>query len=186
MNFKNEATPFLSPFQAIVDLNYDLNQVFDEWVIPRKMSKKNEQQLQPVCEILENDQHYLMTLEVPGFAKNDLRVETQGNQLMISGERKEEFFKKEKGAVSYSERSSNKFQRFFTLPNGIDAHQIESYCKDGILRMIVPKSPEHHVRSIEIMEDKEASPLLAKWFKPKTSASTEGNTQRAEMLGAVS
>ncbi len=63
----------------------------------------------------------------------------QGNILTISGEKKHEEEKKEKGYY-YAERSYGSFRRDLTLGSEVDASKIDAACKDGVLTIMLPKS----------------------------------------------
>src|SRR5690606_33736926 len=105
----------------------------------------------PYCEVDDEDDHYLLTMEIPGVSRDDVKIEVADNQISISGERKMEEKKKHEGGT-YSERHFGRFFRSFTLPAGVNADQAEAQYKDGILKVYLPKSEESRPRQIKIGE----------------------------------
>lgn len=89
----------------------------------------------PSVDIEENDEMYLVSADLPGIKREDIKIDIQGNNLRISGERRREV--KEEG---YYERSSGRFTRSFALPDTVDAKRIEANFEDGVLRVVLPKT----------------------------------------------
>src|SRR5262249_17936940 len=77
------------------DFMGELDRLFDGWLHP--------QGFEPACEVEEREYHYLLTLETPGVKKDDVKIETVDDQLIVSGERREGP-DASKGGRSYSER----------------------------------------------------------------------------------
>jgi HSP20 family protein len=68
---------------------------------------------------------------------------------MVSGKREEA--KEEKGETYYCcERSSGSFMRTFTLPAGADAEHIRADVTNGVLTLVIPKTPESQPKRIAI------------------------------------
>lgn len=96
----------------------------------------------PNVDIEETDDHYLLSFDVPGVRRDDLSIELTGNRLVVAGERKSEG---KNAAGRYG-----KFQRLFTLPDGVSAEGIEAECKDGVLRLAVQKPSAAKTAKIKI------------------------------------
>lgn len=97
----------------------------------------------------ENEKFYLISIDLPGIAKKDLNIETVGNRIMVSGERKDETEKKEKSS-SMSEHSYSSFKQSFVLPDDADLGKIEAALKDGVLKISVPKTGKRVTKKVEI------------------------------------
>jgi len=78
--------------------------------------------------------------ELPGVDKNNLKVEVKDNVLTIRGEKKIQKEEKE-GNIVRKERGEGVFIRRFALPEGIEAKDIKSNYKDGILTIQIPAPP---------------------------------------------
>jgi HSP20 family protein len=94
-----------------------------------------------VVDVAERENEYEITAELPGMEEKDIEVNVSDDLLTIKGEKREE--KEEKKKDYYvSERRYGSFQRSFSLPDGIDANKIEAKFINGVLTVILPKTPE--------------------------------------------
>jgi HSP20 family protein len=102
-------------------------------------------------DISETNGAYEITAELPGLKGKDVDVKLVQNVLTIKGEKTEEK-KKEKKDYHLSERRYGAFQRSFRLPEHVDSDKISAEFKNGVLKIVAPKSPEaaKEERSIEI------------------------------------
>jgi HSP20 family protein len=95
----------------------------------------------PAVDIVEGEKAYEVTVELPGMDEKNIEVKVAKGGLTIKGEKKEE--KEEKKKDYYlSERRFGSFERYFRLPDGIDADKIEANFKKGVLTVTLPKKPE--------------------------------------------
>ena len=95
----------------------------------------------PPIDLVEKDQAYEMTAELPGLDESDILVGYDDGILTIKGEKKEEAETKEEN-VYVSERRYGSFQRSFRLPESVDADRIEATFQKGVLTLMLPKKPE--------------------------------------------
>jgi HSP20 family protein len=95
----------------------------------------------PAVDIVEKDNAYEVTADVPGFDEKNIEVKLQNGSLCIKGERKSEKEEKKKD-YHLTEREFGSFERQFTLPEGVDAEKIEASLKKGVLTVTLPKKPE--------------------------------------------
>jgi HSP20 family protein len=104
----------------------------------------------PVVNTREGEFAYHIDVDLPGVAKEDIKVDIHKNILTISGERKTKEEVKEEDYYKV-ETSFGKFSRSFTLPDNADVENVEASSKDGVLEVVVPKlSEEKHKKIIEI------------------------------------
>ena len=103
----------------------------------------------PAVDIVENDESYVVKVEVPGVNKNDVKITVQNGVLTIHGERKKE---EETKGESYHrlERSVGAFQRSFTLPTSVKSEKIDAAYNDGVLTVTLPKAEEAKPKEIEV------------------------------------
>lgn len=104
------------------------------------------------CDISEKDGNYLLEAELPGFDKNDIHVDVDGDKLTISATHTENKDEKDKdGNYIRRERRYGTFSRSFDV-SGIDAENIKAEYKNGVLNLALPKAKEEEapVRKIEI------------------------------------
>jgi HSP20 family protein len=100
-------------------------------------------------EVKETKEGYLFKADVPGIKENDLTINLTGNRLTVSGKRDEERKQEHETYFSY-ERSYGSFTRSFTLPEGVDADKVNASLKDGVLTILVPKTPEALPKKVAI------------------------------------
>jgi len=93
----------------------------------------------PAIDIAEKDNEFLVKAEVPGCKADDIDISVHGNTLTISGEKKQQEEKQERGYY-HIERSYGSFRRDLNLAGEVDPAKIEAACKDGVLTVTVPKS----------------------------------------------
>ncbi len=155
----------------------DWRREFDRWfgdaATPAFYKSPEEgQSFLPACDLEEDDGHYLLSLEVPGVAKEDVKIEVEGNTLVVSGHRSASAQKKE-GGTWYSERQYGSFQRAFTLPAHVDPTKIEAQAKDGILKIALPKAEAAKPRTVKVQDSTESSPGLFARFVGKPDGKGE-------------
>jgi HSP20 family protein len=104
---------------------------------------------EPRINFVETDTHFETTVELPGMKPEDFHVELEGNELKISGEKKEE--KEETGKTFHRvERRFGEFRRAIPLSTTVDADKIAAEYKDGVLTVTVPKTEAAKAKKIEI------------------------------------
>ena len=91
----------------------------------------------PRTNLLEGGDHFEVQAEVPGVSKEDLNIKIQGKYLEISGERTVDV--PEGYKIHRSERVGSSFSKSFTLPDNVDADNVDGTLKDGILYLNLPK-----------------------------------------------
>lgn len=103
----------------------------------------------PQVDISEADQEYVITAELPGVKKEDVKITLEDGVLTLRGERKQE--KEEKGIRYHRvERAYGSFVRSFTLPDVIDEANVAAEFKDGVLTIRLAKSEKAKPKSIEV------------------------------------
>ena len=142
-----------SPFWPLRRLGEDLERLFEEpfseWPLRTRGFFDG---WGPPVDVYQDKDNVFVKIEVPGMKKEEIEVSMLGEQLSISGERKEE--SEYRGAESYqSERWFGRFHRSLSLPAAVEAGKIEAHYKDGVLTIICPKTEEAKRRQIEIKVD---------------------------------
>jgi len=123
----------------------EFNRLFDTLFQPVNSS----QRWAPAMDLVEADDHFVLKADLPGLGDDDVNIEVQDGTLTISGERKSETEKREKGWYRV-ERSFGRFSRSLSLPEGVDADKIEASFDKGVLEVRIPKPEERKPRRIEI------------------------------------
>jgi HSP20 family protein len=94
----------------------------------------------PAMNVSESENHYHVSLELPGLDAKDIQIELMGNQLQITGERRWEDEKKGK-EFHRVESQYGSFARSLTLPENarMGRESIEATFQKGMLEIRIPK-----------------------------------------------
>ena len=114
----------------------------------------DERTLMPSCEVSETEDHYIMSLDVPGMKREDIKIELTNNILTVSGERKRETISDKKEKFQRYEKHYGFFKRSFSVPQLTDSSQIEARYENGVLELYLPKLAAAKPRQIEIKTGK--------------------------------
>ncbi|MDO9548756.1 MAG: Hsp20/alpha crystallin family protein [Candidatus Marinimicrobia bacterium] len=103
----------------------------------------------PAVDITEKEKEYLISAELPGIKKEDIKMNISDNMLTISGEKNQEK-KTENENYHRTECVYGSFQRSFRLPEISDQENITAEFKDGVLIVTIPKLKESISKNIAI------------------------------------
>ncbi|MFA3781787.1 Hsp20/alpha crystallin family protein [Melioribacteraceae bacterium 4301-Me] len=103
----------------------------------------------PLSDIYEDNDNFVVRLDLPGVKKEDVKISYDDGQLIITGERKQEK-ETENHKFHRVERIYGKFYRSFVLPNKIKEGKISAEFKDGQLTITIPKAEEAKPKEIPI------------------------------------
>ena len=127
--------PFTGDLHRLVNTLFEESAVSQRWV--------------PPMDLVEADDHFVLKADLPGLAEQDVSIEVRDNALTISGERKAEHEKRERGWYRV-ERSFGSFSRSLSLPEGINAEAITAEFDRGVLSVTIPKPEQRKPRRIQI------------------------------------
>jgi HSP20 family protein len=102
----------------------------------------------PPVDVQEAEDRYVITAELPGLTREDLQIQVQDNRVAIAGVRREHVATCEQ--FHRIERGHGTFSRTFELPIRVAADAITADLQDGVLTVVLPKSPEDAPRRIRI------------------------------------
>ncbi len=95
----------------------------------------------PAVNVREDEKAYNIELALPGISKEDIKIEIEKNNLIISSVKNDS---KEDSANGYNLREFGyqSFCRNFTIPENAVSEKISASYKNGILSVDIPKSKE--------------------------------------------
>jgi len=103
----------------------------------------------PQFEIRETKDSYVFKADLPGVRDEDLEITLAQNRLTVSGRR--EMSESDDNDRFYAiERAYGSFTRTFTLPTDVDAARVDAELRDGVLTLLVPKSPEQQPKNLHV------------------------------------
>ena len=132
------------------DIQNDVSRIFDH-LLDRPFFDGDELRgiWSPSVDIAETENELIVTADLPGVNKDDIKVNVGDNVLTFSGERKREE-KSGKGNLHRLERTYGSFSRSFSLSAAVVADEIKATYKDGVLRLTLPKVEEAKPRQIAV------------------------------------
>ena len=140
-----------NPFGEMTAMQNRINRMFNEpfWPTGRMNDDTGMGMWNPVVDLYEKDDHFVIKAELPGVNKNDIAIDLKDRVLTLSGDRSYENEVKEENYFR-RERSYGKFQRVFTLPADVDSDKIKAEFNDGLLQIEVPKPEEQKAKKVTI------------------------------------
>ncbi len=137
--------PILNRKRGIWDdfrqLQNEINQLFDSTVATSSDF--------PKVNLFQANDDFILTAEVPGVDPKEIDISIQGNVLSLGGKR-EGTSVAEDAVLQRTERVSGSFLRTVELPAKVDAKGIEATCKNGILKVKLPRAEEDKPKKISI------------------------------------
>ncbi|MFN8791915.1 MAG: Hsp20/alpha crystallin family protein [Bdellovibrionales bacterium] len=139
----------LSPFRDFSQVQESFDRLFNEFMNLKKTNGLQSLSFSPSCEIVEEDNNYILKFELPGVTKDRVKVEADKDQLTIRAERKEE--KKSESKKKYlSEMYYGSYTRSFTLPGPVDEKKVDAKFENGVLTVTVPKTESLKAKQIPV------------------------------------
>lgn len=102
----------------------------------------------PRTNVVENENAYEFTLEMPGLSREQVEVNIEGDTLVVKGGVTDPS-ENPKGVIR-TEFRATRFERTFTIGNHVDRDNVKAKMQDGILTITLPKTPEKVGRKVEI------------------------------------
>lgn len=137
-------------------LQRDMNQLFENFAHGFDMWRPRFVEplfgdFQIKLDLKDNEHEIVLSAEIPGVDYKDMEISVSDDTLTIRGEKKEVKEEREKGYYR-SERSYGSFQRLVPLPCQIKKDMVDASFKNGVLRVIMPKSDEvmKEVKKVEV------------------------------------
>lgn len=134
------------------DVFENFDQIVDAFLRP---SVANTVNFQPSCDVSETKDHYLVSFDMPGVRRENINIQVEGNELLISGERSRMVRDEEVESTIRTERRYGKFERSFKLPPTVASDKIEADYEDGVLHIALPKAEAAKARTIEVQTGRE-------------------------------
>jgi len=131
---------------------FDIDRFFgDSW--PQQYESRGGSFFAPRVDIKEANNHYEITAELPGVAKEDIHVHVKDGVLTLEAETSKEDKEEKDGKVIRQERRYGKYMRSFNLGTDVQEEDIKASFKDGVLKLEapkhVPKQPERRRISVD-------------------------------------
>jgi HSP20 family protein len=114
-------------------------------------SKKNRKVYAPAVDIFETANNILVIADMPGVDEKSVDITIEKNLLTIHGMIESTIH--DNLELTFSEYGAGDYQRAFSLSDEIDRSNIKATVKDGVLKLILPKSETIKTRKIEVIKE---------------------------------
>jgi len=137
------------PFRDLMAMQDRMTRLIDETLSRIWKEEVTRGVWSPPADILERGNEVVLKIDLPEVSQNEIDIRVEENTLIIQGERR---FIKDTPDENYIqiERPYGTFRRTFSIPRTIDHEGIKASCKDGVLRVILPRKPETQPKQIVI------------------------------------
>ena len=106
--------------------------------IDKQLYGKHAQNLMKT-DVHENEEDYEMDMDLPGFKKDQIKINLEDGYLTISAAKEHDSEKKQHGKVIRQERYSGAMQRSFYVGEGVKNEDVKAKFEDGVLKLSIPK-----------------------------------------------
>lgn len=93
-------------------------------------------------DIKEKKDRYLIDIELPGYQKENIKMEVEDGYLTVHAEINSDNEEKEEGKFVRRERYSGACSRSFYVGTEVKSEEIKASFKNGILKIEIPKKEE--------------------------------------------
>ncbi len=126
---------FVDPFEELRRMQERFNRLLEEF---GRFPEAREYRISMPVDIIDEGEQLRVIVDIPGFNREDLEIYFENGDLVIKGERKEEFEEK-KGDYLRRERRMGTFYRKVSLPSDIDRDAVKARYNNGVLEITIPR-----------------------------------------------
>jgi HSP20 family protein len=101
----------------------------------------------PAMDLSETAQAYILVTELPGVAREQVRIDIRDSKLTVQGRRDARVSCEQYHQV---ERGHGEFCRSVVLPQAVDTAGVVAELRDGVLTVTVPKIPDTGPRRVDV------------------------------------
>jgi len=132
------------PLRDLLTLQERMNRLFEHSMVRAHLADPALPRASwtPLADVFETAESFVVHLEVPGIAEEDIEVHVDGDTLTVKGQR-QPASRTRPDSFHRMERSYGSFSRSFQLSDDVDPERVTARFKDGLLRVELPKL---HVR----------------------------------------
>ena len=104
--------------------------------------------LTPVADIHETKDGAVLFIDLPGVNKDSLDISVDGDVLSVKGG--VNLHTPDDLNPTYMDVRAGVYKRSFTLSAELDSSKIDANLKDGVLKLVIPRSEKHKPRKIKV------------------------------------
>ncbi len=139
------------PFEELRRVQERMGRLFEELPesIGPSLPVSPEMAQTPYVDVVDRNNDIVVTADLPGVDKKDIKIDVRDNVLEISAQRKIEKEEKEGGFLRH-ERRFNQFYRAIRLPGLVDKSKAKAIFNNGVLEITLPKTEKAEVSEIPV------------------------------------
>lgn len=140
-----------NPFKDIEKARSEMDRLWDTFLFGRPQARAFQEIAAwlPTVDVTGTKGEIIVTVEIPGMDVKDIDISLNEGTLIIKGEKKQEEEDKEQN-YHLIERRYGTFVRSIPLPRGVESDKVTASYKDGVLKIVLPKSEEAKKKEIKI------------------------------------
>jgi len=135
------------PFKGLDIMRNEMDRLWDSFFEGRPRVRFGE--WFPSLDVAETKNDIVVKVELPGMDQKDIDISLSDGHLIIKGEKKQEKEEKEEN-YHFIERSYGTFTRSVHLPKEVKRDKISASYKNGVLKVLLPKSEEAKKKDVKI------------------------------------
>jgi len=109
---------------------------------------ERESWVAPLVDIYETSDEYVILANMPGVAKDEVKIKLEDGNLVLMGLIN---FEEAKGRkYTLKETETGNYYRKFKISDGVDESKISANLEEGVLKVILPKHERVKPKTIEI------------------------------------
>jgi HSP20 family protein len=139
----------MAPFRDFERMRRDMDRLWDSFFERGTLRGEDGSEWLPSLDVAETKNEIVVKAEVPGMEPKDIDISLSDGLLTIKGEKKQEKEEKEEN-YHLVERSYGSFTRSIRLPNEVQSDKISASYKNGVLKVVLPKSEESKKKEVKI------------------------------------
>jgi HSP20 family protein len=144
----------LTPWRNLWELRFptlkdEMDKLFEDFFGRTGFPSITEGGWLPSADVHETKKDVVVALDLPAINPKEVSISIVDDRLIIKGERKKEEETKEENYYK-SERVYGTFQRVIQLPTEVVGNKAKATYKDGVLKIIIPKSQKAVPKEIKV------------------------------------
>jgi HSP20 family protein len=109
---------------------------------------RNRKVYVPKVDIIETGDAMVLYADMPGTDEKSVDVTIEKNVLTIAGTAAPQEYPGR--SIVYAEYDMGDYERAFTISDGVDREKIEAVVKNGVLKLVLRKTPEREAKKITV------------------------------------
>ena len=142
------------PFSMMRRMSEEMDRMVERFIgrAPGFSGPSNLPQWTPAIEVSQQGDTLMISADLPGMARQDVKIEVRGEKLIIEGQRDDSVSSGD-ASGRRSERRFGRFYRMIALPHGAMADSAQATMQNGVLLIQMPVTDmQARGRSLEIGE----------------------------------